>query len=108
MNNKALYSHCQAKLLSLLVKRSRWRLLGHILRMPVDTPAVSAMANYFHMHNEKKRKGRPRMTLPMKLNDDLAHARQGTLKSIQDLDKLVSLAGDRNTWRCLVNDICTG
>ena len=76
--------------------------------MPVDTLAVSAMTNYFHMRKEKKWKGRPRMTLPVKLHDDLAHARQGTLKSIQDLDKLVSLAGDRNAWRCLINDICTG
>ena len=108
INNKAFYSRCQDKPLRLLVKRSRWRLFGHILRMPVDTPAVSAMTNCFHVRNEKKWKGRPRMTLPLKLHDDLAHVRQGTFKSIQDLVKLTSLAGDRNTWRCLINDICTG
>ena len=75
------------------MKRSRWKLLGHISRMPADTPSISAMTNYVHMRNEEKWKGLPRMTLPMKLHDDLAHARQWTtLKSVQDLDKLVSLA----------------
>ena len=67
--------------------------------MPFDTIAVSAMTNYFHMRNDKQWKGRPRMTLPVKLYDDLAHARQGTLMSIQDLNKLVSFAGNRHAWR---------
>ncbi len=41
ISNKALYEECGAKPLGLAIRRFRWNLFGHVLRLPFDTPALA-------------------------------------------------------------------
>ena len=49
---------------------AKWKLFGHILRLPLTVPANKAMIAYFSQPGTGRR-GRPRTTLPIVLNDDL-------------------------------------
>ena len=78
---------------------ARWKLFGHILRLPPTAPANKAMIAYFSQPGAGRR-GRPRNTLPIVLNDDL----KGTpyeLKSGKDLELLRIKAQAREEWNIL-------
>ena len=47
IRNSALYERCQCESLSSLIRKNRWRLFGHILRLPDNTPAKLSMIHYF-------------------------------------------------------------
>ena len=71
LSNTTLYIRCQAEKLTTVLRRQRWKLLGHILRMDNDVPAVQAMHKYFNQpHGEPKWRGWPRTTLPLTLQTD--------------------------------------
>ena len=63
ISNAALYRRCCSEPISDVIKRLRWQLFGHILRLDEDTPARMAMANYFDGRNQTRWQGRPRTTL---------------------------------------------
>ena len=47
ISNTALYRRCRCLPISENVKSARWRLFGHVLRMPLDAPAQQAIDFYF-------------------------------------------------------------
>ena len=47
ISNAALYRRCRCHPISEDVKSARWRLFGHVLRMPLDAPAQQAIDYYF-------------------------------------------------------------
>ncbi|XP_065189344.1 uncharacterized protein LOC135819973 [Sycon ciliatum] len=105
MTNVSLYARCKAEPITNILKRMRWQLFGHILRLPEDTPASLAMAAYF-THDEKTWRGRPRVTIVTKLSGDLAGTDNGRLVSLGDLQRLWILARDRAGWRGLCAVVC--
>ena len=47
ISNAALYKRCQCEPLSIKMIEARWRLSGHVLRMPQNVPAQMAIDKYF-------------------------------------------------------------
>ena len=114
ITNEKLYKLCSTTPLSDRVKSSRWRLLGHILRSPEDTPAALALsyavAGSSHL---KGRLGRHKINLLSLIRKDinripvdifseneLLHQKL-KLKDQQDIDVLRRLAHDRSMWKRL-------
>jgi len=103
--NAALYKRCGTEPISVKVKASRWRLFGHILRLPPTTPAVLSMYGYFEDQLAVCWRGRPRSTLPVVLSSDLKNSGMGTLSSSTDLQRLHTIATDRKQWHQMCNGI---
>ena len=105
ISNKALYKRCQCEPLSIKMIEARWRLFGHVLRMPKNVPAQMAIDQYFQPSNDiPSWRGRPRTTLPVVLNADL----QSTgyhLRNKADLEHLRQLAMNRPEWSQLTKKI---
>ena len=96
--NDALYARCEAESLSVMVKRSRWRLF--------ESPAIMAMFAYFANQQQQCWRGRPRTTLPQALVGDLRQANAGLLGNLDALQRLRAIAHDRPAWRDLCMKIC--
>ena len=47
ISNVALYRRCQSRPFSESIVTARWRLFGHVLRLPRDAPAQRAIDHYF-------------------------------------------------------------
>ena len=71
ISNTALYRRCRCCPISENVKSPRWRLFGHVLRMPLDSSAQQAIDYYFADTRVGTFRGRPRTTLPTALSADL-------------------------------------
>lgn len=118
IKNKTLYKRCNCSPLSERVNKSRWSLLGHILRLPETTPAHLAL--HFALDGAKEYKGRigrHQMNLLRVLRKDiedrdisLRHALKNvrneqdiiqegmTLRDVDDLIKIRDIAKDRTIW----------
>ena len=72
LTKKSLYRICQEKPQSIQILSARWSLFGHILLRDKDIPVNKATRAYFIPNCEKLR-GRPKTTLPIVFNRDLAH-----------------------------------
>ena len=70
-----------------------------------ECPAKLSMIHYFKS-TERKWRGRPRITLPLRLAEDMAAVGAGTLNTIADLRRLEMLSCDRSSWREVVTKIC--
>ena len=55
MHNKI----AETKPLSITITERRWKLLGHILRLPADCPARKAMRYYYEDRSSKMEKEEP-------------------------------------------------
>ena len=84
------------------VKSARWRLFGHVLRMPRDTPAQQAIDYYFADTGDATFRGRPWTSLPNALSADLRRLGR-TLRRPADNDAFGLL--NREQWRQLERDI---
>ena len=102
ISNTALYRRCRCRPISENVKSARWRLFGHVLRMPLDAPAQQAIDYYFVDTGVGTFRGRPRTTLPTALSADLRRVGR-TLRCPADIDALRLL--NREQWRQLERDI---
>ena len=102
ISNTALYRRCRCHPISEDVKTARWRLFGHVLRMPRDTPAQQAIDYYFADTGDATFRGRPRTSLPTALSADLRRVGR-TLRRPADIDALRLL--NREQWRQLERDI---
>ena len=111
-----MYRQTGEDVLSLEVLRNRWKLFGHVLRSHPETPAQKAMNYYFEKSNAKKFRGRPVITLPVCLHNDIIMLKKHNtfknryssitqFKSIHDLKSLRTLAQERQTWTAPINDI---
>eukprot|EP00117_Sycon_ciliatum_P020000 scpid105198/ scgid17948/ len=89
-----------------LVKESRWRLFGHILRQAATIPAAMTKNLYFTAAANGGWRGRPRNTLPTVLHADITRAGQGSLSNASDLDHLREIAKDRPQWQQICKRIC--
>ena len=117
IRNKKLYKITEEQPISLEITKRRWKLFGHILRLPEDTPAQRSMIHYFTPTNNKRFNGRARITLPKTLHNDIEDTNKHNndlstlfkiteLKNINDLQKLKELAKNRTSWISLTNLIC--
>ena len=102
ISNTALYRRCRCRPISENVKSARWRLFGHVLRMPLDAPAQQAIDYYFADTGVGTFRGRPRTTLHTALSADLRRVGR-TLRRPADIDALRLL--NREQWRQLERDI---
>ena len=116
ITNEKLYKICATRPLSERVKHSRWKMLGHILRSPENTPAALALSYAVAGTNHLKgRRGRHKINLLSQIRNDinripvdkfsvheyLHHKLQ--LKNQSDIDILRRIAHDRKVWRNLFN-----
>ncbi len=114
ITNEKLYALCETTPLSQRVKLSRWKMLGHILRSPENTPAALAL-NYAVVGAKQLsgRLGRHKINLLSLIRKDISripvdklsenrhlHVKL-KLKDQNDIDVLRSLAKDRCMWRRL-------
>ena len=108
--------------------RARWRMLGHTLRMADDVPAKLTMLTFFNLTTKKNPAkhfaGRPRITLPARIDQDLVRIHQAAattrrtlsswttslprrLTNISDLRSLEALASRRKRWIEIVDNAHT-
>ncbi|XP_065193065.1 uncharacterized protein LOC135824262 [Sycon ciliatum] len=102
ITNIELYRRCQSQPISEEVHRRRMTMLGHVLRLPEDTPPQQAMALYFNPPNTAK-PGRPLTTLVTQIQQDCVH-RQTPLKRSPHLQSLRQKASDRQVWKAFVKN----
>ena len=105
-----LYKRCNELSLSLEILKSRWRMLGHCLRLHHDTPARKAMLYYFDTNGLKKFVGGPRETIVRTLNRDIKLTKiffpEFPLKELKTRSNLLtaqSVALDRESWKELTD-----
>lgn len=111
ITNEGLYRRCKARQLDTIIREARWKMLGHTLRMDDEIPAKLAMIKYF-APTERGFQGRPRTTLPVLLNKDLADTSKSqalrqlnipkTLKELEELRQLEKRARDRKSRKQVV------
>lgn len=113
ISNKDLYEKCGSERLSEIIRKHRWQLFGHVLRLPKDTPAQMSMFHYCNSFKEKQvEKGRPLTTLPIVLFNEYHSYKQSLRKSgyrqkpITALNELLKIASKRNDWAELVKNVC--
>ena len=91
---------CQFEPLSIKITETRWRLFGHVLRMPQNVPAQMAIDSYFQPPiGVPCWRGQPRTALPMVLNIDLQNSGYHLqLRSRAELEHLRQLAPNITEW----------
>ena len=99
ISNEELYRRCNTIPITERVRRARWTLLGHVLRMDDSSPAVQSL-KYAITSDEilKGRRGRPRINLFNTIRSDL-NEHMLSLKSMDDLHTIRYIAHDRVKWR---------
>ena len=111
ISNKELYKRCKATPIGSILRESRWRLFGHVLRLPVDAPAQIAM-DFYCSQKESIQKGRPQTTLPVVLFNEFHTLKQSEKQSTYRqkptvaIRELRKLASDRTKWKNLVLQVC--
>ena len=93
---------CQCRPISESIVTARWRLFGHVLRLPRDAPAQRAIDHYFADTEAAAFRGRPRTSLPTTLCSDLQRIGR-TLRQPTDIEALRALS--REQWRQMERDI---
>jgi hypothetical protein len=120
VSNEDLYKRCRAEPLGLVLRFRRWNLFGHVLRLPLDTPAQLAMDYYCQQSRAsdvKKQRGRAQVTLPVLLFNEFnvykqeERAKRGCKSNYRQeitnaLGSLRKLAQDRLEWAQVVRDVC--
>ena len=87
------------------IRKMRWQLFGHILRLPKDTPPQYLMDRYMQLSATKKCKaGGQYWTLPRLINKEIKLVGR-TFNSTTDLEEMRILAEDRTNWIDMRNKI---
>ena len=100
ISNKNLYKRCNTEPLSVRVDRNRWKMLGHVLRGPINGPAYSSLVFAVECLKMPGRVGRPQTNLFSLIKHDL-NGRNLSLNNINDLNYLREFALNRDNWRKL-------
>lgn len=88
ISNDSLYRRCDTRPLSEMVTDARWRMLGHVLCIPSDTPAQLATPFAFKGATEyKKRRGRHQTNFLATIRADLSR-HQLKLQCKEDIHNL--------------------
>ena len=99
ISNRELYRRCQTVPITDRVRKARWTLLGHILRMDDNCPPVVALRFALTADSlYKGRVGRPRINLLNTIQADLK-THDISLKNVNDFDDVRGLALDKARWR---------
>ena len=99
ISNEELYRRCEAIPITERVRKARWTLLGHILRMDDNCPAVLSLRYAIASADlYKGRLGRPRINLFNTIQNDLK--RHGiVLRTVTDFDEVRYIARNKVLWR---------
>ncbi len=100
ISNINLYKRCNSEPLSARVERSRWRMLGHVLRGPVDGPAYTSLVFAVNSLRMPGRVGRPQSNLFSLIRRDL-NDRNLFINNLNDLNYLRNIAFNRANWRSM-------
>ena len=99
ISNNTLYKRCNTTPLSQRAALSRWKMLGHVLRSPENSPAQSALCFAVDaMNTMPGRVGRHRVNLLQVIKKDLK-LYDLKLSVYEDIVKLRELACNRSSWR---------
>ena len=95
-NNK-LYKKCKEEEISVAIKRNKRKTFGHILRLPLNTPANESM-NYYFKVPEKIRKypGITRTTLPTFIDKDIKQTVKKNHLTVLPIKQFISRKGLEN------------
>ena len=118
VTTEQLYQRCHCGPISVTVTAARRRLLGHVLRLDIDSPAQTTMTEYFKNEGPKHR-GRPPCNLPNSINKDLGDIIKisqlerehsyavpeayNELRTQKHLEALRTLAQDKTKWKELTS-----
>ena len=112
ISNDKLYKIAGTKPLSITMTEKRWKLLGHILRLPADCPARKAMRYYFEEGTNKIFRGRRRTNIVCTLNEDIKRTKEDDINfSVTPLVSQVSIqnlytkAKNRKLWSKTVQQV---
>lgn len=111
ISNEDLYRRCNAEPLGSIIKRLRWKMFGHVLRLSQDTPAQLAM-DFYCTSAASMQRGRAKTTLPvLLLNEYHAYKQQLKKSSYRQtpttaLKELRRQAADRDNWAQVVKEVC--
>ena len=112
IRNKKLYKKTKSKPISLTITERRWKLLGHILRLPAECPARKAMRYYFEERSCSLFVGRKRTTILNTLNRDIQITKSKykefsipLLKSQVSLQNIGTKARKKKLWSKLVKQV---
>ena len=94
--------NCQP--LSVRADRSRWRMLGHVLRGPVDGPAYTSLVFAVSSLQMQGRVGRPQSNLFSLIKRDL-NDRNLFINNLNDLNYLRNIAFNRVNWRSMQSNV---
>ena len=112
ISNKNLYDICNSQKLSERIRLARWKMFGHILRSPQNSPAALSLS--YAVEGARKHKGRRgchKINLLKLLRNDLSSLpidpdskfialhKRPTLKNLDDIENLRVLAKNRSFWR---------
>ena len=112
ISNEKLYKITGTKPLSITITERRWKLLGHILRLPNDCLARKAMRYYIEERTNKVFRERRRTSIVTTLNEDMKRTRENDtsfpvtpLISQVSLQNLKTKAKDRKLWSKIVKQV---
>ena len=112
ISNDKLYKITGTKPLSITMTEKRWKLLGHILRLPANCPARKAMRYYFEERTNKIVRGRRRTNIVRTLNEDIKRTKEDDINfSVTPLVSQVSIqnlytkAKNRKLWSKTVQQV---
>ena len=97
-SNKDLLTSCNLEPLSVVVRKRRWRWLGHVLRMETDSLPRAAL-RWTPQGIERRRRGRPKVTWRRTMVCELKECGL-TLKTARRQSE------DRQQWRTLAEAPC--
>ena len=113
ISNIKLYRKCNIpRTLTCEIAEARWRLFGHILRLHEETPAQKSMTYYFDQcHNNTSFWGRPKLTLPYRINMDLKEITPldsfpPQLTNLNELCQFRASAQNRANWQTMIRRVC--
>ena len=98
--------------LSIEITERRWKLLGHILRLPPECPARKAMRYFFEKRTTEKYKGGKRTTIITTINNDIKRTKEKypsfqitPLISLVSLQDIYTKAKNRTMWKKIVDQV---
>ena len=112
ISRNKVYKITGTKPLSITVTERRWKLLGHILRLPTNCPARKAMRYYFEGRTNKNFRRKRRTATVSTLNEDIKRTKGDDitfpvtpLVSQVSLQNLYTKAKNRKLWSMIVQQV---
>ena len=108
ISNVELYKLTNVEPWSITIKRRRLNWLGHLVRLPSETPAKQALLEGLKL--SKRKRGRPPLTWIKLIKQDLSPVinLNTNLDPYGTLATLHELCGDRKNWHSLVSHVMSG